>query len=131
MTELQRGIRNNNPGNVRTGASWMGIAEQQTDPDFVVFKAPVYGLRAIARILTHYRNEGITTVRGVIDRWAPPAENDTEAYIKDVSARCGVEPDAPIDVLAQLHVLIPAIVRHECGEQPYSDDLILDAIHLA
>ena len=51
---VPRGIRNHNPGNVlRTkSVTWQGQAEDQSgDPEFVVFTAPEWGLRAIARIL--------------------------------------------------------------------------------
>ncbi len=116
-----RGLRNNNPGNIRKGADWVGLAEKQPDPEFATFTDPVYGIRAINRILrTYYKVHGLNTVRGIITRWAPPTENDTESYVQSVAGFLGVDPDEPIDVEAYAAQLTAAIIRHENGVQPYS-----------
>lgn len=54
---------------------------------------------------------------GVIGKWAPPNENDTKAYIADVSQRLGIKPDQPIDLSnpAQRHAIGAAIMLHENG----------------
>lgn len=127
-----RGLRNNNPGNIRHGSKWQGMAQVQSDPDFVTFIAPEWGIRAMARLLLNYqRNYGLHTVRQIITRWAPPVENQTEAYVRSVATALGVDPDQEIDVWARLPQLIPAIIRHENGKQPYSADLISQGIGLA
>lgn len=127
-----RGIRNNNPGNLRRGEPWQGLAPEQTDPAFCVFSDPVWGIRALARtLLTYESRHGLATVAGLIGRFAPPCENDTAAYVAAVSRVCGVAPHAPIRVAEQLPALIPAIIRHENGCQPYPADLIARAIDLA
>mgnify|MGYP003533551919 FL=1 len=42
-----RGIRNNNPLNIRLSADkWQGMREEQTDKAFVQFKSMAYGYRA-------------------------------------------------------------------------------------
>ena len=97
-----RGIRNNNPGNIRLGAGWQGMADEQTDHDFVVFKAPEWGIRAIAKILLSDARNGITNVRGIINRWAPPVENNTDAYIAAVSNQLQVNPDQYIDITVEM-----------------------------
>lgn len=128
-----RGIRNNNPGNIRrTGDVWVGEApDQSTDASFVVFAAPQYGIRALARILRNYYDSGQTTVRAMITRWAPPSENDTEAYIAAVTADSGLSSDDPIgDIELALPLLIPAIINHENGVQPYPSDTIALGIQL-
>ena len=38
-----RGIRNHNPGNIRHGEQWQGLAKEQTDPSFCVFISNEYG----------------------------------------------------------------------------------------
>ena len=130
-----RGIRNNNPGNIEKGDNWRGLSrDQSSDPRFAVFNAPVWGIRAIARLLKNYGSRyGINTVRGVIDRWAPPHENNTGAYVNAVATRVGVSPDSRISLShpATLQRLIPAIIQHENGQQPYSMALIAEAISLA
>ena len=131
MSSGDRGFHNNNPGNVRLGLPWQGMTPTQTDPSFVQFVAPQWGIRAIAKILTHYQTEGFNTVRKIINHWAPPNENDTDSYIRDVAALCEVTPDTPIDVKALLPKLIPAIITHENGSQPYGSDVISLGISLA
>ncbi|VFQ47401.1 structural protein [Desulfoluna butyratoxydans] len=130
--EATRGIRNNNPGNIRHGDNWDGLAKVQPDPAFCLFKTPEYGIRAMARVLTNYqRRHGIKTVRGIITRWAPPKENDTDAYVDHVAQVVGVDPDEPLVVTEVLPRLIPVIIKHENGQMPYSDDQIATGIRMA
>lgn len=131
MSSGDRGFRNNNPGNIRLGLPWQGLAPTQTDPAFCQFVAPQWGIRAMAKILLHYESEGYNTVSKIISHWAPPSENDTDAYIDSVAKQCGVLADAQINVLTYLPKLIPAIIMHENGSQPYSDDVIAFGILLA
>ena len=129
-----RGIRNNNPGNIRKGEKWKGLSEHQTDSSFCIFVSPEYGIRALVKILlTYYKKYKINTVKKIISRYAPPSENETESYIKSVANQLGVASDEEIDLssVAVLAVLLRAIIRHENGEQPYSDEQILKGIHLA
>lgn len=124
-----RGLRNNNPGNIRHGDKWRGLAAVQSDPAFCTFIAPVYGIRAMVKILQSYRRRGLNTVAEIISAWAPTVENDTAAYIKSVCARVGVGPNDPVE--PGNPDLIKAIIRHENGQQPYSDNTINDGIKLA
>lgn len=130
---MARGIRNNNPGNIRHGASkWQGMSAQQTDKEYIQFDDPVYGIRAMAKLLKNYQSRyGLNTVSEIIGRWAPPNENITTAYVAAVSQKLGVSPDHQIDVVATLPQLVPAIITHENGMQPYSDALIKEGISLA
>lgn len=85
-----RGIRNHNPGNIRHGEKWQGLAENQTDPAFCVFTNNVYGCRALLKILNTYVNKyGCSTVKDIISRWAPSTENNTSAYILYVANALG------------------------------------------
>jgi hypothetical protein len=128
-----RGIRNHNPGNIeRTADRWRGMsADQSSDPRFVVFDSPVWGLRALARILRQYMARGATTVRAIVNTWAPPVENDTGAYVQAVADAIGVDPDAPIDGSdATMSMLMQAITHHENGQQPYGPDVFAQALQL-
>ena len=79
---LPRGIRNHNPLNIRRSKDlWKGMAEVQTDRAFVQFKSLEWGWRAAFYLLT---------------RWAPPNENNTQAYIENVSRLTGIDPDDPL-----------------------------------
>lgn len=128
-----RGLRNNNPGNiVRTAEQWRGMSQDQsTDSRFVVFDSPVWGLRALARILRKYNAAGLLSVRDIINRWAPSTENDTGAYVAAVAQSVGVSPTQPLlmtdDTLSRV---MEAIVQHENGQQPYAPELFAQAIQL-
>ncbi len=126
-----RGIRNNNPGNIRLGDNWRGMTAEQTDPAFIQFQAPEYGIRALGKLLVNYeRLHGLNTVAGIINRWAPPTENNTSAYATHVAAQLGVPVNQAIDVKAALPKLVPAIIKHENGIQPYSADTIRAGLSL-
>lgn len=121
MSATPRGIRNHNPGNIRHGDPWQGLAAKQPDKAFATFTSDAYGIRALARTLITYQDRyGLNTVRGIITRWAPPVENNTEAYVQSVAEQVGVPPDAQIDVQAYkvLCPLVEAIIRHENGRGP-------------
>lgn len=131
--EGSRGLRNNNPGNIRLSRDkWLGLADAQDDPEFFTFSEPVYGIRALAKVLLNYRQlYGLNTIAGLIARWAPPGENDTAAYIRAVAARTGIPADAQLQLPQDLAALVPAIIRHENGLQPYPSELIDQGIHWA
>ena len=80
-----RNIRNNNPLNIRRSKDkWQGLDAKQSDSSFFKFESMEMGWRAAFVILTktYYHKYRLFTIRKIISRWAPPAENDTEAYIK-------------------------------------------------
>ena len=91
-----RGIRNNNPLNIRHSADkWQGARIAQTDKAFVQFQSMAYGYRAAWKILDTYcfrfkRERKTYNVRNIIGRWAPPTENDTDAYIRAVVKLSGL-----------------------------------------
>ena len=121
-----RSVRNRNPGNLRKGQPWQGLAppEQQTDPDFCVFLSPLYGFRALAlTLLTYSHKYGLNTVQGIISRWAPANENDTAAYINAVSAAVGTLPGVVLELEtpATLQSLCKAIAIHEAGSWLFED----------
>ena len=130
-----RGIRNHNPGNIEIGDPWQGRASQEGEDRFVVFKSPEFGIRAMTVLLQTYRVKyGLTSISGIINRWAPPEENDTEAYIKSVSEFTGIDPDKRLDTSSAnvLNPLVTAIIRQENkGQHPYSETTILTGISLA
>ena len=130
MTRPARGERNNNPGNIRHGSKWQGLSAQQTDPSFCQFVSPEYGIRAIYKLLqTYQRKYGLNTIRTIINRYAPPNENNTEGYISRASKEIGIDANNPIDTQLK-NVTIPlavAIVNIELGYQPYSQKVFEDA----
>ena len=91
-----RGLRNNNPLNIRlNNTCWQGMSKEQTDGTFVQFTTLAYGYRAAWRILFTYFYRFVTekkpfNVRNILHRWAPPTENDTEAYIRSIEKLTGI-----------------------------------------
>ena len=82
IEKLPRGIRNKNPGNIKLGTDWDGLAAEQTDPTFCIFDEAVMGIRALQRILLTYRfTHKKATIDEIIYRWAPPSENSTSCFI--------------------------------------------------
>ena len=131
-TTVPRGIRNNNPLNIRIGNTWLGEVPNPTDSEFEQFVSPLYGLRAAFLILRRYiRRYGRNTIRKIISAWAPSSENNTEAYISNVSRVMSIDPDAVIDYADELTMvaLVAAMALQECG-QPIKADLIHKAYDL-
>ena len=94
--KLPRGLRNNNPLNIRrSGDKWQGLRVLQEDREFFQFSEMKWGWRAAFRLLCHtyYGKYKLRTIRAIITRWAPPKENNTEAYIRSVTDRIGIGPD--------------------------------------
>lgn len=121
-----RGVRNNNPGNIRrSDIRWDGMSATQADNNFVCFTAPVWGLRALMKtLLTYQRKHGLKTVEAMINRWAPPLENKTAHYVWHVARAMGVSHRSSVD-LRQPEVLVRmarAIVAHENGAPPDGRD---------
>lgn len=114
-----RGIRNNNPLNIRKGNNWQGERHPQKDKDFEEFENLEMGLRAGFIILRHYMNmhPPVNTVRTIIQRWAPASENDTERYADFVCKKAILSPDTPIKFSEKNVVcrLIWAMCWMECG----------------
>lgn len=138
---VTRGVRNNNPGNIERGASWMGLAdeadmtpEQRREKRFAVFTAPRWGIRAICKLLLTYQSKyRLHTVKAIISRWAPPRENVTSAYVQAVAAIVGVRPDDAIDVrdYDTMRRMVEGIIAHENAGFAYPPDIIDDALRLA
>ena len=99
---LPRGMRNNNPGNIRISTNaWQGKvpAGQNTDGAFEQFSAYIWGIRAMIKNLISYQQQrGLSTLRQIISTWAPSTENDTNAYISRVSSATGIGPDQTLDL---------------------------------
>jgi hypothetical protein len=121
-TQLPRGIRDNNPGNIRfDGTQWEGITGN--DGTFCIFNTPENGIRAMARILRNYGKCGIRSLASIITTWAPPSENNTAAYIAAVCDQCKSQPDTLLTE-ANFSDVVKSMIHHENGQQPYTDSQI-------
>jgi hypothetical protein len=129
-----RGIRNNNPGNLaKTKETWVGQIDGP-DPRFVTFRTAQLGIRALAKTLLTYEDKhGLRTLKDIITRFAPPEENDTEAYIAAVCHDMHTGPRDVISLHRQLTLLalVMSIIKHENGVQPYGPAVLMEGVNLA
>lgn len=115
---MGRGLRNNNPGNIRLSPVRYLGETASTDPAFKQFETPAWGYRAVFMLLHTYQvRYGLHTVRQMITRYAPPSENRTDTYVGFVAARAGVGAGERIDTLSrtQMVPVVAAISRMENG----------------
>lgn len=126
-TALPRGLRNNNPGNIRRSSDVFQGEIASTDKAFKQFKTMAYGYRAIFCILrTYYRNYHLKTIRQLIGRWAPANENNTESYVSQVSDYSGIPADDLITITdrEQMIRIVAAMSRVENGREAVMSDVI-------
>lgn len=133
-----RGIRNKNPGNLeKTQTVWDGEIRPGADERFCEFESLIMGCRALIKTLvTYHTKHGCSTVRSIIERWAPSHENDTESYMEHVASSIskGVDEAIPFDLDPTYYLAIAkTIARHENGSDALaiSDDVWEEAYKLA
>lgn len=103
--KLPAPMRNNNPGALMPGGK---LAQYAT---------PEEGIAALDQNLQRYASQGINTVSGIVSKWAPPTENNTQAYINNVSTMMGVKPDQPLNMSSPVvrHMIAAGIMKQENG----------------
>ena len=124
---LPRGLRNNNPGNIKRNSDVFQGEKTSSDKEFKQFKSMAYGYRAIFKILSHYyRTYKLDTIRKIIGRWAPENENNTNAYIKAVSDYAGIPADDPINIndREQMIRIVAGMSKVENGREADMSDVI-------
>lgn len=128
MTRPARGERNNNPGNIdyNPANKWQGQLphDPSIEKRFCRFVTAEYGIRAIYKLLqTYQRKYGLNSVAAIINKYAPPIENNTSGYINRAAADIGVGINDHINTTDKKTgiALATAIVSVELGYQPYSD----------
>ena len=124
---LPRGIRNNNPLNIRVGNNWKGEVSQPTDHTFEQFTEMKWGVRAAFIVLRNYIvRHKLNTIRKIITRWAPSNENDTAKYIATVCRRTNLQPDDTIsyDNTCQMMAMLLAMCYVENGREISLDDAV-------
>lgn len=125
-TSLPRGYRNNNPLNIRKNAAnaWKGKVVPGTDPLFEQFITMAYGYRAALYLLRKYIGQGHNTIRKIINKWAPPSENNTSSYVANVASRSGIGADTILSRTDQqsLCKIAWAMAWSENGKAPATMD---------
>jgi len=113
-----RGIRNNNPGNIRKGSKkiWLGEVWPSQDASFSQFMTMAYGVRALLIDLVNKHKQGLNTVQKIIYKYAPPTENYSARYAKYVADAMGLTVTEPFDMTeANLLKFAKAVARFENG----------------
>lgn len=120
-SKLTRGLRNNNPGNIREGKGdsnqWVGERATDDDPAFEEFTSLPYGIRAATVLFRNYqRLYGLNTIAQLIGKWAPPNENNTAQYIAQMEEWTGIPANAPIDLNGPaIYPFLRGVFRKENG----------------
>ncbi|MBR1546115.1 MAG: structural protein P5 [Prevotella sp.] len=123
MSKQARGLRNNNPLNIKKSDKvfWLGEVVPGRDETFSQFETMGLGCRAALKLLRAYHDKyGCTTIRQIIRRWAPETENQVEAYIKTVCKLTHQTADTPLPPMkAETRIvwcdLVLAMASVECG----------------
>lgn len=122
-----RGLRNCNPGNIRlSDKPWLGQRARQTDGAFVQFESMAMGYRALCKLLMNYQDKHrLRTIEGVISRWAPASENNTNGYIRRVSQMTGYGPRQQLNLhdAETLKKMASAISKVENGKDAVAADV--------
>lgn len=119
--QIPRGIRNNNPLNIRIGNNWLGERNPSEcdDPEFEQFISMEYGLRAAFCILRRYiRHYHRNTISKIVSSWAPSSENDTTRYIDFVAnlVKCAADAEILFEDKPTMCAIVQAMAQFECGE---------------
>lgn len=87
-------IGKNNVLNIRTSSSFSWLGQNGATRGFCNFEGIEYCRRTgLYLLMRSYRRAGVKTLGGIIKRWAPAFENNTEAYINFVCKRTGLGAD--------------------------------------
>ena len=124
---MARGYRNCNPGNIiHSRVRYKGEIVPSADPKFKQFENMAWGFRAIFVLLDTYRRKyGLNTLQQMINRYAPPCENDTTGYVGFITSRTRIADMSTVDTRneKQMIPLVTAIARMENGAEPDPDDV--------
>jgi hypothetical protein len=115
----------NNAGNIEVGQGYAGETGETYAKDrkddrkpFVVFENPVMGLRAMFRDLRKKTQDFEGSLYNIINKYAPPTENNTDVYQK--AMKTALNDDMVSEY--NLPTLVEAMIRHENGGLTYTKE---------
>jgi hypothetical protein len=118
--DLPRGIRNHNPGNLRS-ACW-AHSKTRLINGFAVFGSDEEGLVNLAQCCwDFYTHHHLNTVAAFVSRYAPASENDLLAYENFMARWCAIPEkeitsrDIDLRNINHAEVWMGGIIRIECG----------------
>ncbi len=104
--KMTRGLRNNNPGNMRSVSR-----NQANDGAFTIYRTPEEGWGALGKQLKAYANAGLDNVASIISKYAPSSENITGAYIQSVTANMSKRLGSDVSALTRLDLSDPRVLK--------------------
>lgn len=123
---MARGYRNCNPGNIRNSPVRYLGEKESTDIAFKQFESMAWGFRAMFVLLDTYRvRYGLKTLQQMIERYAPPSENDTTGYVSHITRRTRIADISTVDTHSekQMIPLVTAMAAMENGSDPDAEDV--------
>lgn len=134
--DLARGIRDNNPGNIRPSTKYKWLGQIGVESGYVIFVDIEHGLRAMAKDLISKINRGLNEISLYVPVYAPLSDsNDPASYIALVSKLSGFDPnELLIANPTTIYKLVKAHIVEECGQANadlISDDSVLQGINMA
>ena len=113
-----RGLRNNNPLNIRHNPNNFQGEVKGIDKAFKTFSTMPYGYRAAFVTLATYNSRGWNTIQKIITHWAPPCENNTDAYIAHVEKWSGIPQNQQLTLAdgANYFLIVAAMSYVENGQ---------------
>lgn len=132
---MTRGLRNNNPGDIKLNPNnpWLGKIYNNTDGVFEQFDSMARGIRALGKVLDSYARRGLNTVASIVPEFSA---TDQEAYVANLCEWLNVAPDQFIDVRDPQNrfKLVRAIILQEQGQAAaltISDSTVHEGLALA
>lgn len=123
---MARGYRNCNPGNIRNSSVRYLGEKESTDIAYKQFESMAWGFRAMFVLLHTYQvRYGLKTLQQMIERYAPPSENDTTGYVSYITRRTRIADISTVDTHSekQMIPLVTAMAVMENGTEPDADDV--------
>lgn len=116
-------VLKNNPLRIRRNEILkLGLAPEQTDPEYFRFRDPGWAYRAAFVMLRVYRHRfRICTIRGLAENWRSHRDAcEREIYIRQLAVLSGLGPEEPVDERRpdKLMELVQAIGRVESSPEP-------------
>lgn len=128
-----RAERNFNPGNLNYAGQAGASLEAGSNARFAKFNSEEEGIAALVRQLRLYQQRGIDTIGEIVKKYAPPSENDTQAYIASMARWTGLGADEKLNFndADTVRRMVQGISRKEGRYTPLTEGQIMSGINLA
>ena len=131
-TDNLRGVRNNNPFNMKiTDSAWEGKTEG-TDTTFETFSSPELGIRAAVKNTMTQVGRGNDTIRKLINVHDPASQSPDHDFVDFVARRLGVSPDEPLDMNdpSVMTAYVNAVIAFENAHHKYDPAVVEQGVNM-